>query len=176
MRYPIPARWRGWLFWIMAGLTLIISRLMRGPLRTSVAPWGIVSFELAGSPAKARTILASWDAQARQHALFSVRLDFLFIIAYSTLLSLACVWVAERLRARNGSSRLVRIGWSLAWLQWLAGLFDAVENIALLRMLGGAVAQPWPRIAQVCAVIKFALLLGGAVFTVFGGFKGLRSR
>jgi hypothetical protein len=63
---------------------------------------------------------------------------------------------------------LAAIGLPLAWLQWFAGLLDAVENIALLNVLDGPVEQPWPRLAQLCALAKFALILLGLLYMIYG--------
>ena len=60
-------------------------------------------------------------------------------------------------------------GAALAWGQWLAAWFDAVENIALIAMLFGAVVSPWPQVAYWCAVIKFALVFLGLVYAFYGG-------
>lgn len=44
----------------------------------------------------------------------------------------------------------------------MAALLDALENIALLKMLRGFVVEPWPQIAQWSAVPKFILVAAGA--------------
>lgn len=48
MRYPISRQRRAPIFWMMLALTIMINRLMAGPLTTPAAPYGIVSLELAG--------------------------------------------------------------------------------------------------------------------------------
>ncbi|MDP3938069.1 MAG: hypothetical protein Q8R92_08020, partial [Deltaproteobacteria bacterium] len=64
----------GWLgrsgqkraFAVVTVLTLVLIAVMSAfdlPLRTEAAPQGIVSFELAGSAARAGEILASWDQE-----------------------------------------------------------------------------------------------------------------
>lgn len=174
MRYPIPRQRRAPIFWVMLALTVVINRLMAGPLTTPAAPYGIVSLELAGTEAKARAIIDSWDAAAREHALFGVKLDYLFLLTYSTGISLGCVWAASLVQERRW---LVRAGLYLAWLQWLAALFDAIENLGLLKMLQGRIGQPWPWIAQWFAIPKFVLIAPGLLYTlVVGGGLWLRRR
>ncbi|HEY0739046.1 MAG TPA: hypothetical protein VGD69_29270 [Herpetosiphonaceae bacterium] len=166
MRYPIPRQRRALIFWVMLALTVVINRLMAGPLTTPAAPYGIVSLELAGTEANARAIIDSWDAAAREQALFGVRLDYLFLLTYSTAISLGCVWAASLVGERRW---LASAGLYLAWLQWLAALFDAIENVGLLYMLGGQTEQPWPLIAQWFAIPKFALIVLGLLYTLVIG-------
>ena len=67
MNHPLtflPSDRRKPLFLSLLGLTLILFAVFRvfdTPLRTSAAPNGIVSFELAGAIKPAAEILASWD-------------------------------------------------------------------------------------------------------------------
>jgi hypothetical protein len=174
MRYPISRQRRALIFWLMLALTIVINRLMDGPLTTPVAPQGIVSLELAGTEANARTIIQSWDAAAREHAVFSVWLDYLFLLTYSTAISLGCLWAASQVRERRW---LASVGLYLAWLQWLAALLDAIENVGLLNMLGGRTAQPWPLIAQWFAIPKFLLIALGLIYALpIGGSLWLRNR
>lgn len=173
MPYPIPAGKRLLVFLPMLVLTLVVSLLMRGPLQTSAAPAGIVSFELAGSETQARAILAAWDAQARSFAEYSLRLDFLFLVGYSTTLGLACLWADSVIRARGLP---LQFGLPLAWAMWLAALFDALENIALLVVLHGQPQSPWPQIAHWSAIQKFTLILIGLVYVLFGALVWLATR
>jgi len=50
----------------------------------------------------------------------------------------------------------------------VAALADAVENVALLKMLVSAVVDPWPRIAWVSATIKFGIIAVGLAYVVYG--------
>ena len=56
----------------------------------------------------------------------------------------------------------------LAWGLWLAAISDAAENLALITELLGRNAAPWPQIAQICATIKFGLILLGILYVVAG--------
>jgi len=56
-------------------LTVIFIRL-DVPLKTSEAPMGIISFELAKDFSKAQTIMNSWDRNAQIYALFGLGLGF----------------------------------------------------------------------------------------------------
>jgi hypothetical protein len=137
-------------------------------LRTPASPRGIVSFELAGDRAGAGRILEAWGEQGRRAAARSLRLDFLFLASYAPGLALLCAAAAERAFARP---RLAALGARLAWGQLAAGVLDALENFALLHLLGGASGEVWPAFAAACAWPKFALV--GAGFAYLAGFAAL---
>jgi hypothetical protein len=151
-------------------LLLIILNLVGLPLVTPAAPYGIVSFELAQDTAKAQAILDSWKQAGQLRAAFSLGLDNLFIPLYAMSLTLTCLWAARfRRERRRFPTWLVMIGLPgifVAWGQSLAAGLDIIENIALARMLFGAVVRPWPQIASICAVAKFSLVAAGIVYSL----------
>jgi hypothetical protein len=173
MRHPLEALQgaaRRRTFLALLALDLVLAGALGAvdrSLRTEGAPSGIVSFELAGSSSSARRVVESWDADARVQAGFSLGLDYLFLVVYSTTIALACLWVADTLRPRHG--RAASLGVWLAWGQWAAAALDAVENAALLATLLGPTDRPWPELARACALPKFALVLTGLTFTALGG-------
>lgn len=132
-------------------------------LRTDVAPRGIVSFELAYTPQAASAILESWDATARVAAAFNLGLDYLFLVLYASALALAATLTTRLLEARWWA-----LGAAIAWGQVLAAVLDAIENAALLVILNQDATSPWPEVAALCAVIKFALVGVGLLFAGFG--------
>ncbi len=109
-------------------------------LITTAAPYGIISFELAGSVEKAQQIIDSWDQDARLYAAFSLGFDYLFMLLYSTTIALACLWGGRALQARDIPG--YRIGIFLAWGLWLAAVLDGIENIALSLSLLNTPAAP----------------------------------
>jgi hypothetical protein len=171
MRHPfqdIPASKRKRIFVPLFVLTLVVMGVLNGlgsPLKTEAAPQGIISYEFAGDVSSAQKMLDSWKPQALAHAGFNLGFDFVFLLAYAAAIGLACVWVADVLRERR---RLAALGLWLAWGQWLAALLDAVENTALLNMLLGCPASPWPQIAWWCALPKFTLVFLGLLYVVVG--------
>lgn len=69
----IPAPKRLPLFWLFCGLTVAffaVFNWLDQSLRTSAAPSGIVSCELADSPEAADAVLASWGESARLDVAF----------------------------------------------------------------------------------------------------------
>jgi hypothetical protein len=168
----IPPAQRPYWFTFFLILTLVVMvalNVLGAPLQTAVAPLGIVSFELAGDVATAQQIVDSWDDQARVYAGFNLGLDYLFMVAYATVIALAILWLADSLQLQ-GRARAAAVG--LAWGQWLAAGLDAVENAALLILLVGQVANPWPAIAFWTAVVKFGLIGLGLLYVLLG--SGLR--
>jgi hypothetical protein len=155
-----------------AVILMAVFTIVGAPLTTAAAPQGIVSYELAGTPAQAQAIVDSWDTRARLVAAFTLGLDYLFMPVYSTAIALACAWAAARLARRGG--RTARLGIWMTAGQWAAAVFDAVENVALTVMLLGGVSEPWPALAAACAAIKFALILAGLAYAAWGGLPARR--
>ncbi len=128
------------------------------------APWGIVSFEFAGTLDQAREIMDSWKDNARIDAIFSLKVDFVFLFLYSTALALSCVlW----LKNYQQGTFLYNLGLGLAWGQWLAAIFDAVENYVLLQILNGTSLELYPIIAFISASVKFLLVGLGDLYTIY---------
>jgi hypothetical protein len=164
MRHPleaIPAAKRARVFLPLLIATLLITFAFRfiGP----AAPT-IVDFELAGSVSKATGIINAWTPLDRIHAGFSLGFDYLYMPIYSTTIALACVWAATAIR--SGTWR--PIGLALAWGLWLAAIFDAIENLALIGNLFGTPLEPYPQLAAICATLKFGLIGLGLVYTIGG--------
>jgi hypothetical protein len=134
---------------------------------------GIVGFELAGSEDRAVEILADWGEDGTDAAKASLWLDYAYIVAYGTFLILAA-GATRDLARRRGWDRMASFGLVAAPLAAAAAVFDAIENVGLLLAVsehGGALA---PRLAQVCAIVKFALLALTIGYLIVG--LGLRFR
>jgi hypothetical protein len=162
---PAGRRRRAFVPLLLATLAVMtVMIVVDQPLRTAAAPKGVVSFEFAGDVATARAMLDSWDARAREFAGFSLGFDYVFMIAYSTTTALACLWAAGVWAPV--APALAALGPGLAWGSWAAGLCDAVENAALTVLLLGQVADPWPAIAWVFALVKFVLLYAAILYAL----------
>jgi hypothetical protein len=141
--------------------TLIITLLFRfiGPAQPT-----IVDFELAGSEPQAQAIIDAWNETDRIRAGFSLGFDYLYMPVYSTTIALACLMAAGVSKRRAWRT----VGLLLAWALWIAAISDALENVALFIELLGHTVAPWPQMAQVCAAIKFGLILLGLLYVVAG--------
>jgi hypothetical protein len=156
-------------FVVLLILTILIMAIMNiigSPLTTPSAPYGIVSFELAFTPARAQEMISSWSDDAQLRAAFIQGLDFLFPLVYSTALGLGCILAASVLSAR--AKPLKGSGILLAWGLLLAATGDYIENVALVAQLFGRVQSPYPEIAGVCAVIKFSVILIAIGYILYG--------
>jgi hypothetical protein len=118
------------LFAFLSGADLAIFQFLDMPLRTPAAPFGIVSFELAGSLDKAMAIVKSWDGSGLINASFGLGFDFLFMPIYGIALSLGVLLVKDR-----HSSAWHSIGCVLGWGALGATFFDALENFSLFAFL-----------------------------------------
>ncbi|WP_396932559.1 hypothetical protein [Mycolicibacterium sp.] len=128
------------------GYSLVMLRL-DNRMRRAGGP-GIIPFELAGTATKAEDIMDRWGADGQRAARLSMWLDFGYMTSYGILLGL----LVDRQRRRRGHP---------PWLPALAAgaiAGDAVEGVALLRVLDRRDVAVNARRAQVAASIKFAIL------------------
>jgi len=159
----LPQNSRKYLFLILLALTIVettVLQIIDIPLKTSVAPGGIVSYELAENSQVATQILASWDARAQLHAAFSLGFDFLYILSYTLTLIVALLWLAEDL-----PEPWQRSGKILAWGMIVAGVADMIENYYLWYMLVNGVSEFAAKWASRAAWLKF-ILIGMAIFYI----------
>lgn len=135
---------------------------------------GIVPFELAGGQDRADEILAEWGESGQDAARESLWIDFGFLLAYGTFLTLALAAVRDFARER-GWRRLAAIGGVVVLFGALGAAFDALENVCLLLTLGGAGAA-FPLLATIFAACKFILLTLAIAYLLAGLAMRLRSR
>ncbi len=146
-------------------LTGAVLRLVDRPLTSDAVPRGIVSFELAGSQERAGEVLSIWEeANVLRYSGLSLGLDFVFLLFYAGAIGLGALLAGRALRRRS------KWWWTgavlSAWAAVLAAGLDAIENMALIRMLLGATGSLWPAVAWWTAVPKFALVAAGFLFAV----------
>ena len=135
---------------------------------------GIISFEVSGTQDQAEETLEDWGEEGKDDARVSIFVDFPYIVAYSIFLAAGCTICAERF-ARRGMDRLAGIGPLLGWSMIIAGLLDAIENVAMLRVIAGY-TETWPGIALYAATPKFAIAGLGLAYVIAGAILGRRPR
>lgn len=151
-RHPIAAATAGYV-----GYSLVMLRL-ESQMRRAGGP-GIIPFELAGTAPKAEAIMAQWGEDGLRAARQSMWLDFGYMTSYGILLGL----LIDRRRRRRGHP---------AWLPALAAgavAGDAVEGVALLRVLDRRDVAVNARRAQVAASVKFAILAVALGYSLYPG-------
>jgi hypothetical protein len=127
---------------------------------------GIIAFELAGTPERARTIMDRWGPDGQSAARLSLLLDFPYLVTYSGLQLAACDAASRALR-RRGATGLAAAGRVIGPMQLAAGAFDAAENTTLLAILSGRNGR-LPALARAFASAKFALLTVGWLYAALG--------
>jgi len=164
---PVARQTRAFVVLFVLTLVLMVAlQVLGGPLKTDLAPAGIVSFELAGTLPLAQKMVESWGELGRIYAGLNLGLDFLFIVVYANCVGLGCVIVARNL-SRQGAF-LANTGIGLAWALWLAALFDCIENYALINLLLGSQQATFAMIARWCAIPKFLIVGPGIAYVILG--------
>jgi hypothetical protein len=136
-------------------VALVPQLVLHGRMRGTGGP-GIIPFELAGTPERARTMMDRWGPEGRSAARWALILDYPFLVAYTGLNAAAAGAASEALRGRGvpvlgGARRAMEVA-SVA-----AGACDSVENAALLGVLRDPDGR-LPAVARAFARAKFALL------------------
>lgn len=145
-------------------ITLLGMRFLDLPLKNEIATNGIVSFELAGTLQNSIEILNSWDTNAKLYAGLSLGFDYLFMLMYSLLLYQLINYVIIKI----GGEKLIKYGSLIAKLMIFAGILDAIENYALIKLYLGNLDQIFSTVAYYSATIKFALIGLGLTFILIG--------
>jgi hypothetical protein len=127
----------------------------------------ILGLEFAGSSGRATEIMAEWGAHGRHLARLSLWIDFGFMVSYGTFFSLAALATRDFARERELRA-LAMAGIVTPTFAVAAALFDAVENVVWLLVLGGHGGKIGPPFATTCASLKF-LLIGLAILYVLWG-------
>lgn len=135
---------------------------------------GIIPFEVTGGQERADEILAEWDEEGKDAARESLWIDFGYLLAYGTFLTLALAATRDLARER-GWRRLAAIGGFVVSFGALSAAFDAIENICLLLTIDGAGAA-LPLLATIFASCKFVLLAIAIAYLLAGLTMRLRSR
>lgn len=164
----IPANKRRPVFILLFSFTIMVMVLLNvtgRPLTSPSAASGIISYELAGKTDTTQNIIDSWDNQAKISAAFNLGLDYLFLALYSISIGAGILWLTDALTIHH---RFLTLADLLAWSLLVAAILDAIENGALYTMLLNGATEPWPRVAFLAAVIKFAIVFLGLLYILIG--------
>ena len=154
---------------IASGVATVLLLLAMAPAdsrMTDTGGPGMVPFELTGGQDRADEILAEWGEEGQDAARESLWIDFGFLLAYGTFLTLALRAVRDMAGSR-GWNRLRVLGGFAAWLGVATAAFDALENVCLLLTLDGAGAA-FPLLATIFAACKFACLALAIAYLLTG--------
>jgi len=165
-----PNRHKSLLIGLLIATIVFIGIMQRlnAPLINEVAAKGIVSFELAGSWQQSQAIINSWDGLSKSYASFSIGIDYLFLLLYSSTIALVCFMLMDGL-ARD--SLLYPLGKAIIFMQMLAAFADILENTSLIQLLFGSNWQYWPVLARDFAIFKFIMILLGLIYLLLLGLR-----
>jgi hypothetical protein len=142
-----------WAVTAFAGYTSVMLALERR-MHRSGGP-GIIAFELAGNAERAQQIMSAWGDDGRRAAHRSLQLDFGYMATYGALTALLVDYARRRLGHPAG-----------VWLGVVPAVAaDALEGVALLKVLAGNDIDVNARRARGAATIKFVLLIGALLYT-----------
>ncbi len=127
----------------------------------------IITFEFAGSKARAAQIMAEWGTTGRNAARLSLWIDYGYMISYGAFFTLAGLATRDLARQRDWR-RLATAGIVVPFFATAAALFDASENVALLLTLGGHGGSFAPVFATACSTVKFTLITIAIGYTLIG--------
>jgi len=167
-------RWQGIVLAAVATVALLLAMSPADNRMKDTGGPGIVPFELTGGQGKADEIMAEWGEKGQDAARESLWIDFGFLVAYGTLLTLALLATRDLARQREWR-RLAAIGGVAVFLGAAGAACDALENTCLLLTLDGAGAA-FPLLATIFASCKFVLLALAIAYVVAGLTMRLRDR
>lgn len=151
-------------FWILLLLNIgfiIWSKNYLSPLDTGE----IIQFEIAKQVPVAERILLAWttpDDTKLKKAIQAIYVDYVFIILYTTGLSIACIYFSQL----TGHQILKRAGRFIQFLVIAAGICDIIENIAMWHSLHGYLNTWNVLVAYDMAVTKFSIIILSLLFLV----------
>lgn len=145
-------------------ITSLVMHYFNTFLINEIAPYGIISFELAENTEASTAILTSWNELSTTVAGLSLGFDFLYLLVYTLFLALLVHKLNERLW-KNTS--IYRYGEMLIWLLFITAICDAVENVALIKLLLGEIQSYWCWVAYYFAFAKFTFVIITLLYILF---------
>lgn len=131
-------------------LMFIVLRIQGSELKTPISKRAIVDLEFADTIKRVQELFAFWNLQTVK---INVWIDFLFIIAYVSFLSIAAKLTAAKWK--DGSFK--QLGIIFSRLAFVAGLLDVCENIFMLQTAAGNYMPISLILTFYCAAFKFIL-------------------
>jgi hypothetical protein len=149
-----------WFFLISVVVTFAFSLLMKRavyPLQSS----DIIQFEMAKTPEKASLILEEWQKEGKvEPAITSIYWDYPFILLYTLTIALGSLFLS----LKSGNVLLKQTGRFFGPLIFLAGVFDIVENNAMLTSLQQGITLERVDLTYKMAISKFSVVLMSIFF------------
>lgn len=140
-------------FVLFISLTLAFSMITSG--MSQFATYGVLNFEFAWTAEQITIIFTAWGTEGMNIQALAVYLDFLYIVGYSSFIFGLLLIIARKMEGKIQDITIL-----IALTAFIAGIFDVIENINLLILLGNPanVQTLNASTASFCASIKFGLL------------------
>lgn len=152
-------QWTLFACFLVASVAIFQALGSQGSHLEGPVPCGILAIEMPWDSDRAQHIVEQWKKDNLLGvARTQIKYDFLFLLIYPVAFSLICGLLGSYSRSYSLEG-LASFGAAISWIVLLAGLFDALENTAILKMLSGSTAFPVPQIATIAAGTKFSLLI-----------------
>ena len=120
---------------------------------------------LEKEPAAKEQLFKCWNEDIKRQLRSALYWDFLFILLYPTSNILACFMAGRFLAAHKFPFTISLV---IILLQPVAGLFDVIENLIMLRVVDGLTSNIWLTIARISTAGKFALIGPGIILPIVG--------
>ena len=145
----------------------VASQAAAGKLKFVETPRRAINLELASTKEEADRVIGVWKREVMRDEVYRHLIwDNVFILCYSTLAALGCVMAARVFF--GGRPSLYGLALFVAWLPWLAGMFEYVENSAMWAMMDGFEGETLPRLGGRAARAKFAIIIPTALYALAG--------
>ena len=155
---------------VVTGLLFIVLAVLNHRLQLPVSPFGIVSYQFAGTAVRAEAIVTAWhSAQLFSTALQLQYLDCVFLCLYPVCLAWACRLLASVGEQRSAGGNLV------PWFALAAGPFDGVENVLQIIMLKAGATDALALWSMRAASLKFICIGVAGSYLLRVGIRRLRS-
>jgi|GEM_PF-6963753 len=154
-------------YWWIVGLAALVA----GATTTATAAgFPILELEFAWTAQRADEALAGADLDAVRA---TILWDFVFLVLYASALYLGSLWASSRFV----SDWLSKVGPYIAVGALLAGIFDFIENVAMLGYVNGwSDGSVLLVVAGVMATLKFLLVFVAFVYVVSGAVAAAARR
>ena len=156
---------------VVTGVLFIVLAVLNHRLQLPISPFGIVSYQFAGTAARAQAIVTAWhSAQVFSTALQLQYLDCVFLGVYPVCLAWACRLLAPVGQPHTAGGNLV------PWFALAAGPFDGVENLLQIIMLKVGATDALALWSMRAASLKFICIGVAGSYLLRVGIHRLRSR
>lgn len=153
---------------VIAGLAVLLAIFLNLPKfnpRCLAAP---ANPQAAGALVAEMT--ASGEAADKRLGVYA---DFAFIACYAALLTAGCNW-AGRVFERQGVVAAARASQFMIGMVLATVMIDVAENVAMLKMLGGATDEVWLRVVKVMGRLKFSVPAAPILYVIAGFARSRR--